>query len=128
LPQEPKRPARAPIWQKAAYCGIARAILFFPFWTNFPLGQPGPMLSPLDFTGWANQEITPICTHISGICFFFRISGIWVFLQKKNSGIWEGHKNGEYETNTNMHHRAMNNAWHSHALRTYASTIEYLFL
>jgi len=30
-----KRPVRAPVWQKAAYCGIARAI----FLTNFPLGR-----------------------------------------------------------------------------------------
>ena len=92
--------------KKAAYC---QSNPFLSFLTNFPLVRPALMLSPLDFTGWAaNQEITPFCTDIIGI--------------------WEGHKN-EYETNTNMHHRALNkNAWHTHASRTYALTTEYLFL
>jgi hypothetical protein len=37
-----------------------RAILLSPAWTNLSLGRPGPspMLSPLEFTGWASQEIT----------------------------------------------------------------------
>jgi hypothetical protein len=64
---------------------------FLPYLDKFSIGP----LSPLDFTGWANQEITPFCTHISGIWVFLKKKKQWDLSvpQKKNSGIWEGHKN-----------------------------------